>query len=143
MSTQFGDMLSWLGLNNTGVSAAIPGGIHPDKIPQTVTQIPFAWFAYASAEGPSSLSGAAAQAVEYTTINLFIRANDMTQKKAAADALRAAFASYGQGMVTINGKRFGALKIRGRSSSEESEANGNDESFRGWDYQITGWAVLV
>jgi hypothetical protein len=121
-------------LGNPSVANALPGGIHPDMIPQEA-QFPAA--AYTVSSTPiSSITGLLP--VSSVEMILHLRANNPTQIETLTAAIRSAVVEV-SGRISEQNVIIAGLRITSNSSDVESLNDGDDEPYHIGEINITGF----
>ena len=133
MSIAFAKAVRSLLLGDPAVAAAMPGGIHPARIPQEAA-LPAA--AYESSSDPlTSVTGVIA--IRSASISLHGIASTVAQCEAMDVAIRALIEANA-GQVTRHGTTIIGLRYSGSSIDAEDLADGDDEPLRRLEMTITG-----
>ena len=133
MSIAFAKAVRFLLLGDPAVAAALPGGIHPARIPQEAT-LPAA--AYESSSDPlTSVSGVIG--IRSASLSLHGIASTVAQCEAIEAAI-GALIQANSGQVTRHGTTIIGLRYSGNSIDAEDLSDGDDEPSRRLDMRITG-----
>ena len=133
MSFSFGAAVRLLLLGDADLTAQLPGGIHPDSIPQEAA---FPAMAYSVASEPfTSITGQSA--IRFVTMEIKVVAVTAAQLRAIDKAIDGVI-STNSGRVTRAGVSVCALRYGGMNASIEDLGDGDDEPFRELEATITG-----
>ena len=133
MSFSFGAAVRLLLLGDADLTAQLPGGIHPDSIPQEAA---FPAMAYSVASEPfTSITGQSA--IRFATMEIKVVAVTAAQLRAIDKALDSVIVGN-PGRVTKAGVSICALRYGGMNASIEDLGDGDDEPYRELEATITG-----
>jgi len=133
MSFSFGVAVRALLLGDADLNLQLPGGIHPDSIPQEAV---FPAMAYSVASEPfTSITGQTA--IRFATMEIKVVAETAAQLRAIDKALDGVI-STNAGRVTRAGVTVCALRYAGVNASIEDVGDGDDEPYRELEGTITG-----
>ena len=133
MSFSFGAAVRLLLLGDADLTAHLPGGIHPDSIPQEAT-VPA--MAYSVASEPfTSIAGQTS--IRFVTMEIKVVAETAAQLRAIDKALDSVIVGN-SGRVTRAGVSICALRYGGMNASIEDLGDGDDEPYRELEATITG-----
>ena len=133
MSFSFGAAVRLLLLGDADLTAQLPGGIHPDSIPQEAA---FPAMAYSVASEPfTSITGQSA--IRFVTMEIKVVATTAAQLRAIDKAIDGVI-STNSGRVTRAGVSVCALRYGGMNASIEDLGDGDDEPYRELEATITG-----
>ena len=133
MSFSFGAAVRLLLLGDADLTAQLPGGIHPDSIPQEAA---FPAMAYSVASEPfTSITGQSA--IRFVTMEIKVVAVTAAQLRAIDKALDSVIVGN-PGRVTRAGVSVCALRYGGMNASIEDLGDGDDEPYRELEATITG-----
>mgnify|MGYP000146250083 CR=1 FL=1 len=133
MSFSFGVAVRALLLGDPDLNLQLPGGIHPDSIPQEAS---FPAMAYSVASEPfTSITGQTA--IRFATMEIKVVAETAAQLRAIDKALDGVI-STNAGRVTRAGVTVCALRYAGVNASIEDVGDGDDEPYRELEGTITG-----
>jgi hypothetical protein len=133
MSFSFGAAVRLLLLGDADLTAQLPGGIHPDSIPQEAA---FPAMAYSVASEPfTSITGQSA--IRFATMEIKVVAVTAAQLRAIDKAIDGVI-STNSGRVTRAGVSVCALRYGGMNASIEDLGDGDDEPYRELEATITG-----
>ena len=123
-------------LSKPAVTSALPGGVHPDTIPQ---ESAFPAAAYTVSSTPtSSISGI--MPVSSAELTLHVRGNNPTQIEAAAKAVRSAIAET-PGHISQQNALIAGLRITSDSADVETLSDGDDEPYHTGEINVSGWVT--
>lgn len=138
MSIAFARIVRSLLVSDPAVNNALPGGIHPDQIPQESDLPAMAW--QVSSEPLQSLaSGSGLSSISFATLTLTGIARTSTQTEAIDKAIRAVINGH-RGQTVQGSGEVHRLQYSGIQFDNEFLADGDDESYRRIQMTITGWA---
>jgi hypothetical protein len=121
-------------LGKPSVQNVLPGGIHPDMIPQEA-QFPAA--AYTVSSTPvASITGILP--VRSADLVLHLRGNNPTQIEEASTAIQNAIAET-PGHITEQNALIAGLRITSDSADVEVISDGDDEPYHTGELNISGW----
>ena len=133
MSFSFGAAVRLLLLGDADLTAQLPGGIHPDSIPQEAA---FPAMAYSVTSEPfTSITGQSA--IRFATMEIKVVAVTAAQLRAIDKAIDGVI-STNSGRVTKAGVSVCALRYGGMNASIEDLGDGDDEPYRELEATITG-----
>ncbi len=133
MSFSFGVAVRALLLGDPDLNLQLPGGIHPDSIPQEAS---FPAMAYSVASEPfTSITGQSS--IRFATMEIKVVAETAAQLRAIDKALDGVI-STNAGRVTRAGVTVCALRYAGVNASIEDVGDGDDEPYRELEGTITG-----
>jgi len=133
MSFSFGVAVRALLLGDPDLNLQLPGGIHPDSIPQEAS---FPAMAYSVASEPfTSLTGQSS--IRFATMEIKVVAETAAQLRAIDKALDGVI-STNAGRVTRAGVTVCALRYAGVNASIEDVGDGDDDPYRELEGTITG-----
>ena len=133
MSFSFGAAVRLLLLGDADLTAQLPGGIHPDSIPQEAA---FPAMAYSVASEPfTSITGQTS--IRFVTMEIKVVATTAAQLRAIDKAIDGVI-STNSGRVTKAGVSVCALRYGGMNASIEDLGDGDDEPYRELEATITG-----
>ena len=133
MSFSFGAAVRLLLLGDADLTAQLPGGIHPDSIPQEAA---FPAMAYSVASEPfTSITGQTS--IRFVTMEIKVVATTAAQLRAIDKALDSVIVGN-PGRVTKAGVSVCALRYGGMNASIEDLGDGDDEPYRELEATITG-----
>jgi len=133
MSFSFGVAVRALLLGDPDLNLQLPGGIHPDSIPQEAS---FPAMAYSVASEPfTSITGQSS--IRFATMEIKVVAETAAQLRAIDKALDGVI-SINAGRVTRAGVTVCALRYAGVNASIEDVGDGDDEPYRELEGTITG-----
>jgi len=133
MSFSFGVAVRALLLGDPDLNLQLPGGIHPDSIPQEAS---FPAMAYSVASEPfTSITGQSS--IRFATMEIKVVAETAAQLRAIDKALDGVI-STNAGRVTKAGVTVCALRYAGVNASIEDVGDGDDEPYRELEGTITG-----
>ena len=133
MSFSFGVAVRALLLGDADLNLQLPGGIHPDSIPQEAA---FPAMAYSVASEPfTSITGQSS--IRFATMEIKVVAETAAQLRAIDKALDGVI-STNAGRVTRAGVTVCALRYAGVNASIEDVGDGDDDPYRELEGTITG-----
>ena len=139
MSIPFARVLRTLMTTDAACIAALPGGIHPDQIPQEAT-LPAMAYAVSS-EPVQSLSGSSNLSdIRFATLNLTVICRTATQAEAADKAINDLVKAHRE-KSTAGGYTVHRLIYSGMNFESEFLSDGDDESYRKLTGTITGFVL--
>lgn len=137
MNVSFAEAVRVMLNADSAFSAAVPGNIAPQQIPQSNATWPAADYSNLSGEGFSSISGQD-DGVGQCSLDLRVICNTVAQVKAAEAAIKAVIRANPirkvVGSNTLYSLQFGAATM-----NEEDLSDGNDEPFYVLTMTISGW----
>jgi hypothetical protein len=137
MSIPFARIVRSLLVADSAVQAALPGGIHPDQIPQEAELPAAAW--QVSSEPFQSLSSASGLSrIGFATLTLTGIARTSTQSEAIDKAVRAVIEAN-RAQIIQGASEIHRLQYSGIQFDNEFLADGDDESYRRVQMTITGF----
>ena len=139
MSLPFARVLRTLMTSDAACTAALPGGIHPDQIPQESSLPALAYSV--SSEPVQSLSGSSSITdIRYATLSLTVIARTATQAEAADKAISDLVKAHRE-KTTQSGYSVHRLIYSGMNFESEFLSDGDDESYRKLTGTITGFVL--
>ena len=134
MSLAFAKTLRSVLLANAAVNSALPGGIHPDYIPQEAT---FPAAAYTVSSTPSSsLTGTFG--VSAAEMILHVRAINPAQVASVASAILQSVISQ-PNRTESHGTIIAGLRVTSTAFDAETLSDGDDVPYQTADISISGW----
>jgi hypothetical protein len=137
MSVSFAEAVRSLLINDAPTAAAIPGGVHPDQIPQSNSSWPAADYSNLTGEPFSSIAGPS-YGVKDCSLTLRVVCVTMAQAKAAQSAIEALIESNPVRKV-VGSNTLYSLRSSDASISIADISDGNDEPWRILSLTISGW----
>lgn len=138
MSIPFARIVRSLLVADPAVMNALPGGIHPDQIPQEA-DLPAAAWSVTSEPLQSLSSGSTLSRIGFATLTLTGIARTASQTEAIDKAVRTVIEAN-RGQVSQGGSEVHRLQYSGIQFDNEFLADGDDESYRRITMTITGWS---
>lgn len=137
MSIAFARIVRSLLVADPAVNNALPGGIHPDQIPQEATLPAAAW--QVSSEPLQSLSSnSILSRIGFATLTLTGIARTAAQSEQIDQSIRSVIESS-RGQILQGSSEVHRLQYSGIQFDNEFLADGDDESYRRIQMTITGW----
>jgi hypothetical protein len=137
MSIPFARIVRSLLVADSAVQAALPGGIHPDQIPQE-SELPAAAWQVSSEPFQSLSSASGLSRIGYATLTLTGIARTSTQSEAIDKAVRAVIEAN-RARIIQGASEIHRLQYSGIQFDNEFLADGDDESYRRVQMTITGF----
>jgi hypothetical protein len=134
MSLAFAKALRSLLLSDATVSAALPGGIHPDMIPQEAA---FPAAAYTVTSTPIS-SITRTLPISTADLVLHVRAITPTQVAAVASAVLSVISGQ-PNQITKHGTIIAGLRMTSSAADVEAINDGDDAPYHTGEINISGW----
>lgn len=123
-------------ISDPNVLAALPGGIHPDTIPQE-SVLPAAAYSVSSA-AVSSISGPLPVSTVELTVSII--ANNPTQVEAANTAIKRAIKNANVHIIKLD-TIIAGLRVSSNTVSSESLGDGDDEPYHTGELNVSGWVT--
>jgi hypothetical protein len=139
MSLPFARVIRSLLLSDPAVSAALPGGIHPDQIPQEALLPALAYTVSSEPIGTLS-SSSPLPGIRFATLSLTAVCHTATQSESVDAAIQAVILAN-RAHVSLQGSTANRLLYSGMSFDAEFLADGDDESYRKLTATITGFVL--
>lgn len=137
MSLPFAASVRALLLADAGVRSALPGGIHPDQIPQEA-RLPAMAYATSSEPIQSLSSGSVLPAIRFGTLSVTAVCRTAAESMAIDAALERVLLAN-RAKATVAGYEIHRLLYSGMTFENEFLSDGDDESYRKLSGTITGF----
>lgn len=137
MSIAFARIVRSLLVADAAINNALPGGIHPDQIPQEA-ELPAALWQVSSEPLQTLSSGSNLSRIGFATLTLTGIARTSAQSEAIDKAVRTVIEAN-RGQIVQGASEVHRLQYSGIQFDNEFLADGDDESYRRVQMTITGW----